>query len=194
MEERERRGWKNRHMRDNMPCRESSAVKLAPDHTSKLDAVLVDLCFKHCWREGKRKEERREEEGKEREEKRKGGGGRERSKERSKDRKEEREREPSSCSCPARLRVQFHTHQATHTPHRTPNTTTHQQPHTPHHTHTTPHRHTHAPPRVHTTHTTHATCTHQTTEMLGYVVVRQPTVILRRKSEFLDMCLSDNRP
>ena len=33
---------------DNMPCREASAVKLAPDHTSKLDAVLVDPCFIQC--------------------------------------------------------------------------------------------------------------------------------------------------
>ena len=48
VEERERRGWKNRHMRDNIPCREASAVKLAPDHTSKLDAVFVDPCFIQC--------------------------------------------------------------------------------------------------------------------------------------------------
>ena len=45
VEERERRGWKNRHMRDYIPCTEACALKLAPDHTSKLDAVLVDLCF-----------------------------------------------------------------------------------------------------------------------------------------------------
>ena len=89
MEERGRRGWKNRHMRDNIPCREASAVKLAPDHTSKLDAVLFDSCFIQCLL-ARREEKRRE------------GGGRERSKERSKDRKEERE---SPCSCPARLRV-----------------------------------------------------------------------------------------
>ena len=85
MEERERRGWKNRHMRDNIPCREASAVKLAPDHTSKLDAVLVGPCFKQCLL-ARREEKRREK----REEKRKEGGGRERSKERSKDRKGER--------------------------------------------------------------------------------------------------------
>ena len=100
VEERRRRGWKNRHMRDNIPCREASAVKLAPDHTSKLDAVLVDKCFIQCLlarrEEGKKREEkgrgeRRERERREREKKE--GGGRERSKERSKDRKEERERE-----------------------------------------------------------------------------------------------------
>ena len=73
-------------MRDNIPCREASAVKLAPDHTSKLDAVLVDPCFLYsvCWREGKRKEERREEKERRNEEKErreKKGGGRERSKE-----------------------------------------------------------------------------------------------------------------
>ena len=63
MEERGRRGWKNRHMRDNIPCREACAVKFAPDHTSKLDAVLVDPCFIQCVlaRKEERKEERREE-------------------------------------------------------------------------------------------------------------------------------------
>ena len=63
-EERRRRGSKNRHMRDNIPCREASAVKLAPDHTSKLDAVLVDPCFIQCLlarREEKRRVSRREE-------------------------------------------------------------------------------------------------------------------------------------
>ena len=90
VEERVRRGWKNRHMRDNIPCREASAVKLAPDHTSKLDAVLVDPCFIQCWREVKRK----------------GGGGRERSKERSKDRKEERESPPPPLPLPLRAHVQ----------------------------------------------------------------------------------------
>ena len=30
--------------------------------------------------------------------------------------------------------------------------------------------------------------------MLGYVLVRQPTVILRRKSECLDMCTSNIMP
>ena len=93
VEERRRRGWKNRHMRDNIPCREACAVKLAPDHTSKLDAVLVDPCFIQCLLA--RREERRRERREEREKRnRKGGGGRERSKERSKDRKEERERAP----------------------------------------------------------------------------------------------------
>ena len=76
-------------MRDNIPCREACAVKLAPDHTSKLDAVLVDPCFIQCLLA--RKEERRGE--RERKETEKGGG-RERSKERSKDRKEERESPP----------------------------------------------------------------------------------------------------
>ena len=62
MEERERRGWKNRHMRDNIPCREASAVKLAPDHTSKLDAVLVGPSFIQCLlaRREEKREERRE--------------------------------------------------------------------------------------------------------------------------------------
>ena len=78
-EERERRGWKNRHMRDNIPCIEASAVKLTPDHTSKLDAVLVDPCSIQCLlakmeekeeREEKEREEKeRREEGKKREEK-----------------------------------------------------------------------------------------------------------------------------
>ena len=71
VEERGRRGWKNRHMRDNIPCREACAVKLAPDHTSKLDAVLVDPCFIQCLlarREEKRREKRREREKEEEEE------------------------------------------------------------------------------------------------------------------------------
>ena len=51
---------------------------------------LIRVLYSACWREGKRKEERRVSREKR---KRKGGGGRERSKERSKDRKEERERE-----------------------------------------------------------------------------------------------------
>ena len=101
VEERGRRGWKNRHMRDNMPCREACAVKLAPDHTSKLDAVLVDPCFIQCLlarREEKRREQRREK--KEEEEN-----------EVKKEARTERERErespspPSPCSCPARVGV-----------------------------------------------------------------------------------------
>ena len=60
VEERERRAWKNRHMRDNIPCREASAVKLAPDHTSKLDAVLVGPCFIQCLLARREREERRE--------------------------------------------------------------------------------------------------------------------------------------
>ena len=74
VEERGRRGWKNRHMRDNIPCREACAVKLAPDHTSKLDAVLVDPCFIQCLlarREEKRREKRREREEKEKRRRRK---------------------------------------------------------------------------------------------------------------------------
>ena len=46
-------------------------MKLAPDHTSKLDAVLVDPCFIQCLlarREEKRREKRRKK--KERREKR----------------------------------------------------------------------------------------------------------------------------
>ena len=83
VEERRRRGWKNRHMRDNIPCREASAVKLAPDHTSKLDAVLVDKCFIQCLLA-------RREEGKKREEK---GRGERREKREEKERRKKEEEE-----------------------------------------------------------------------------------------------------
>ena len=56
-------------MRDNMPCREAGAVKLAPDHTSKLDAVLVGPCFIQCFVGEKTREREREEKRKRREEK-----------------------------------------------------------------------------------------------------------------------------
>ena len=81
-------------MRDNIPCRQASAVKLAPDHTSKLDAVLVDPCFVQCLlARGKRKEERREEreEKKEREEKRREEKRREEKRREEKRREEEEE-------------------------------------------------------------------------------------------------------
>ena len=57
------------------------------------------------------------------------------------------------------------------------------------HTHNTRHVHihTHTPPSHHTYHTPH-------TRMLGHVHNRQPTVILRRKSECLDMRTAVNRP
>ena len=132
-------------MRDNMPCREASAVKLAPDHTSKLDAVLVDPYFIQCLlarREEKRREKKREK--KEEEEN-----------EVKKEARTERERErepfpplPVLMSSTPRC-VVSHTHQTTHT------TPTHQtQPHTNNHTHHTPQTHTR------TTNTT--TCTHKT--------------------------------
>ena len=73
-------------MRDNIPCREASAAKLAPDHTSKLDAVLVDPCFIQCLlarREEKRREKRREKERGERREKRKRESRTERKRERA---------------------------------------------------------------------------------------------------------------
>ena len=60
-----RRGEERMEESSHIPCREASAVKLAPDHTSKLDAVLVDPCFTQCLlarREEKRREERRERE------------------------------------------------------------------------------------------------------------------------------------
>ena len=118
VEERGRRGWKNRHMRDNIPCREAGAVKLAPDHTSKLDAVLVDQCFIQCLlarrgegkkREEKRKGERREER-EEKERRKKEEEENEVKKEARTERKRERESPPPlpphpPCSCPARLRV-----------------------------------------------------------------------------------------
>ena len=68
VEERERRGWKNRHMHDNMPCREASAVKLAPDHTSKLDAVLVEARREERRREKRRKKKERREKRRKKEE------------------------------------------------------------------------------------------------------------------------------
>ena len=80
-------------MRDNIPCREASAVKLAPDHTSKLDAVLVEPCFKQCLlarREEKRREKRKQKrEEKRREEKRR----EEKRKRREEKRREEKRRE-----------------------------------------------------------------------------------------------------
>ena len=161
MEERGRRGWKNRHMRDNIPCREASAVKLAPDHTSKLDAVLVDPCFIHTVFVGEKGREKK------REEKRKGER-RERKRERKKERKEEgrekrrergrevgevkkearterkRERPPPPppvlmsstppCVVSKRLRVKRQDARMCST------TVT---PHAPHAHHTTPHRHRH---------------------------------------------------
>ena len=68
-----------------------------------------------------------------------------------------------------------------HTPHTlsTHHTTRHITPHMSHTTHT---KHTH-----HIAHTPH-------TRMLGYAHNRQPTVILRRKSECLDMRTAVNRP
>ena len=65
----------------------------------------------------------------------------------------------------------------------TPDTTMHNA-HRPHCTHTPPHA-THYTP--HTRHSTH-------TRMLGHVHGGQPTVILRRKSECLDMCTAVDRP
>ena len=47
-------------MRDNIPCREASAVKLAPDHTSKLGTVLVDPCFIQCFVGEKGREKKKE--------------------------------------------------------------------------------------------------------------------------------------
>ena len=94
--ERERRGWKNRHMRDNIPCREASAVKLVPDHTSKLDAVLVGPCFYTVFVGEKRREEKREERREKREEgrEREGAGEREREeKRRERERRKEERRE-----------------------------------------------------------------------------------------------------
>ena len=81
-----------------------------------------------------------------------------------------------------------HTHRH-HTPH-----IAHQQTHT---THQTPPRTKHTPHCTHTTHTSHTHCTHTHTlhsRMVGHVNGGQPTVILRRKSECLDMCTAVNRP
>ena len=92
-------------------------------------------------------------------------------------------------------------HTAQHTTtskHKTPNSQ-----HTQHNTRTThdttPHIHTH-----HTYHTPHIARTHHHhnthiahtthTRMLGHVHGGQPTVILRRKSECLEMCSAVNRP
>ena len=78
------------------------------------------------------------------------------------------------------------------TPHHTAHTNT-----TPTHTHT--HQHTHQ--QTHTTHKTPPGTKHTHhnthiahTRMLGHVQSAQPTVILRRKSECLDMCSAVNRP
>ena len=87
----------------------------------------------------------------------------------------------------------------------------HAQPHTTHAQHTTRHTpHIHTPHTYHTphtqsahitlhahitttTHTLHTHCTHtHHTRMLGYAHNRQPTVILRRKSDCLDLCTAVN--
>ena len=73
---------------------------------------------------------------------------------------------------------QHHTYHTPHTPHIS---------HTTHITHHTHKAHTHHIARTHHHHNTHIAHTPHT-RMLGHVHGEQPTVILRRKSECLDMC------